>query len=237
MGTSNFARGNTSKVFAVLMNEEVNFKKCNECGETFYEYDHDLDKVVCCEGATFKEGTESRSCESEDYEDFKSHLQELAETESKETTFKYSEEDESDRDRNYCGTDLFSLQTSKSYGDIEVELRIVGKIVGGYYEGASLDYRLEIYNGAEWSEVSNSYYKVSVSDIVDSLFESEYNNHSFSNMNRGLRKMILPKAIKWAEEESNKMIILVEQIFTKISTPLNVVARFSNGETIYAKSN
>jgi predicted nucleic-acid-binding Zn-ribbon protein len=37
MGTSNFARGNTSRVFAVLMNEQVEFSICSKCGEHHYE--------------------------------------------------------------------------------------------------------------------------------------------------------------------------------------------------------
>jgi hypothetical protein len=31
------------------------------------------------------------------------------------------------------------------------------------------------------------------------------------------------------------MIQLVEDIFTEVSTPLNVVGTFSNGETVYSK--
>ena len=40
MGTSNFARGNTSKVFAVLMNTEETFKECSECGHKHYDYEY-----------------------------------------------------------------------------------------------------------------------------------------------------------------------------------------------------
>ncbi len=240
MGASNFARGNTSKVFAVLMNTEETFKECSECGEKHYDWEYNLETLTeCnngCEDATLTEETEYRSCEDYDYDDFIDYLTETAETKAKGTAFRYSDENYSDNDRNYCATDKFSLYTSKWYGDIEVELKITGQIVSAYYEGASLDYRLEIYNGGEWSEVSNGYYKVSVEDIVDSLFESEYDNHSFSDMNRGLRKMMLPKAMKWAENETEKMIELIEEIFTEVSMPLNVVASFSNGETIYAKA-
>jgi hypothetical protein len=55
MGTSNFARGNTSRVFAVLMNEDVYV--CSECGAYHYE-----ESPECCEGATYEE--ESRAVES-----------------------------------------------------------------------------------------------------------------------------------------------------------------------------
>ncbi len=40
MATSNFTSGNTSKVFAVLMNREETYKECSECGERHYDYDY-----------------------------------------------------------------------------------------------------------------------------------------------------------------------------------------------------
>ena len=33
-----------------------------------------------------------------------------------------------------------------------------------------------------------------------------------------------------------ELIELIEEVFTKVSMPLNVVASFGNGETIYAKA-
>lgn len=239
MGASNFARGNTSKVFAVLMNTEETFKECSECGEKHYDWEYNLETLTkcnnSCKNATLEEKTEYRSCEQYEYDDFKEYLRETAETKLKETVYTYREEEKSDNDRNYCATDLFSFSTYKMYGDIEVYLTITGQIVSAYYEGASLDYRLEIYNGGEWSEVLNGYYKITVEDILDDLFSPQY-EHYQSNMNRGLRKILLPKATKWAEKETEKMINLIEEIFTEVSMPLNVVGTFSNGETVYEKA-
>lgn len=62
MGTSNFARGNASRVFAVLMNEDRESKAPKDV--------------------------------------------------------RYSDEDGSDNDRNYCATELFSYRASKWYGDL-----------------------------------------------------------------------------------------------------------------------
>ena len=39
MGASNFHRGNTSKVFAVLMNREEKYSKCSECEEKYWEWE------------------------------------------------------------------------------------------------------------------------------------------------------------------------------------------------------
>ena len=126
---------------------------------------------------------------------------------------------------------MFTLTTSKSYGDIEVEVKVTAQIVSAYYEGASLDYRLEIYNGGEWSEVDRNF---SVEDILDDLFAPKYEHYN-SDMNKGLRTILLSKAASWGERVSEQMIDLVEEIFTQVSKPLNVVGTFSNGETIYSE--
>ena len=93
MGTSNFARGNTSRVFAVLMDEQ------------------------------------------DDVEDFIDDIREVADN-SRPFGIQYSKEN--GRDRN--ASNLFSYRMSKWYGDLEVELQIVAKMVSGYYEGASFLY-------------------------------------------------------------------------------------------------
>ena len=190
MGTSNFARGNTSKVFAVLMNTEETFKECSECGHKHYDYEYSLDTLnECengCEGATFsEEETEYRSAESYEYDDFKEYLRETAQEEIKELkNIWYKEESGSDNDRNYCATDLFSFNTSKMFGDIEVEVSIIGQIVSAYYEGASLDFAVE-FNDEEYTN-----------DELDFKWLFEYQ----SDMNKGMQVLQNRNAIKWAEK-------------------------------------
>ena len=235
MGTSNFAKGNTSRVYAVLMNTEETFKECTECGHKHYDYEYTLKDVnYCaeCNSEDLTEETEYRSAEDYDYDDFKEYLRETAQRKVKETTFDYRDEDNSDNDRNYCATDLFSFRSSKMYGDIEVYITITGQIVSAYYEGASLDYRLEIYNGSEDVEVENGYYTTTEADILDDLFAPKYEHYN-SDMNKGLRSIMLKKATIWAEKETEKMKNLIEEIFTEVSQPLNVLGTASNGETFY----
>lgn len=239
MATSNFASGNTSKVFAVLMNREEIYKECSECGERHYDYDYSEESfknLTCCEGATVEEETEYVSPDEYEYDDLKEYISETAQEEIKDLKeVWYREESGCDNDRNYPATDLFSFNISKMFGDIEVEMRVVGKIVGAYYEGASLDFRLEIYNGGEWSEVSNGFYTITERDILEDLFAPEYENYN-SDMNKGMRKIQIEYATKWAEKKATELKELIEEVFTKVSMPLNVVASFSNGETIYAKA-
>ena len=224
MGTSNFARGNTSKVFAVLMNTEETFKECSECGQKHYDFEYSAESfknLTCCEGATFsEEQTEYRSAESYEYDDFKEYLRETAKEEIKELkNIWYKEESGSDNDRNYCATDLFSFNTSKMFGDIEVEVSIIGQIVSAYYEGASLDFAVE-FNDEEYTN-----------DEPDFEWLFEYQ----SDMNKGLQVLQNRNAIKWAEKTKTELIELIEEVFTKVSQPLNILGTASNGETFYEK--
>ena len=222
MGASNFARGNTSKVFAVLMNTEETFKECSECGHKHYDYEYSLDTLnECengCEGATFEEQTDYVSPDEYEYDDLKDYIRETAQEEIKNRKdIRFKEESGSDNDRNYCATDLFSFNTSKMFGDIEISVKVIGQIVGAYYEGASLDFVVE-FNGEENEELD---------------FYWDFDN---SDMNRGLQVLQNRNAIKWAEKTKTELIELIEKVFTKVSEPLNVVASFSNGETIYQKA-
>ncbi len=224
MGAPNFARGNTSKVFAVLMDREETFKECSECGHKHYDYEYSLDTLnECengCEGATFEEQTNYVSPDEYEYDDLKDYIRETAQEEIKNRKdIRFKEESGSDNDRNYCATDLFSFNTSKMFGDIEISVKVIGQIVGAYYEGASLDFSVE-FNDEEYTN-----------DEPDFEWLFEYQ----SEMNKGLQVLQNRNAIKWAEKTKTELIELIEEVFTKVSQPLNVVASFSNGETIYQK--
>ena len=219
MSASNFHRGNTSKVFAVLMNREETFKECPECGEIHYKDNYseeDFNNLVCCE-VDLVEQTAYVSPDEYEYDDLKDYIRETAQEEIKNRKgIRFKEESGSDNDRNYCATNLFSYSTSKMFGDIEIEVRIIGQIVSAYYEGASLDFVVE-FNGEENEELD---------------FYWDFDN---SDMNRGLQVLQNRNATKWAEKKATELKELIEEVFTKVSMPLNVVASFSNGETIYQK--
>jgi hypothetical protein len=221
MGASNFHRGQTSRVYAVLMDTEETFKECTECGHKHYDWEFNLETLTNCElcnEVVFDEAeTEYRSAEDYDYDDFKEYLRETAQRKVKETTFVYRDESGSDNDRNYCATDLFSIRSSKMYGDIEISVKVIGQIVSAYYEGASLDFSVE-FNDEEYTN-----------DKPDFEWLFEYQ----SEMNKGLQVLQNRKATIWAEKETEKMKNLIEEIFTEVSQPLNVLGTASNGETFY----
>jgi hypothetical protein len=216
MGTSNFARGNTSRVFAVLMNEEVEFSICSKCGEHHYEEQERCDNG--CEDSEMEIQNESRAVEQFDVEDFVDFVREVAE-ESAPKDIQYSKEDGSDRDRNYCASNLFSYRVSKWFGDLEVEVQIVAQMVSGYYEGASLDYDVTVFDGDHFSDSE---------DAVLYAFDQ-------SDMNEGMKVIQQRHAEVWVDRAKAQLIALTEQVFEQVSMPLKVVATFSNGETIYEK--
>jgi hypothetical protein len=206
------------------MDVEEKFSKCGECDEKFWEWEEDYVEVggTCSCGSTdIEHDTEYRSAENYEYDDLRYYLKERAEEKVKDLkNIWYREESGSDNDRNYCATDLFSFNTSKSFGDVEVSVKIIGQIVSAYYEGASLDFTVQ-FNNEEYTN-----------DSPDFEWLFEYN----SDMNKGLQKIQIRNAEKWAENEAEKLKELIEEVFTEVSQPLNVVATFSNGETWYQKA-
>jgi hypothetical protein len=204
MGTSNFARGNISRVFAVLMNEEVEFSICSKCGEHHYEEQKRCDNG--CEDSVLEIQNESRAVERYEVEDFVDFVREVAKEKSPKDV-RYSDEDGSDNNRNYQGTDLFSYRTSKMYGDIEVGVQVIAKMVSGYYEGASLDYVTVI----------------------------SHDDFYYSDMSEGMKVIQQRNTERWADNTKARLIALTEQVFEEVSMPLKVVGTFSNGETIYEK--
>ena len=55
-------------------------------------------------------------------------------------------------------------------------------------------------------------------------------------MNKGLQVLQNRNATKWAEKTKTELIELIEEVFTKVSQPLNVLGTASNGETFYEKA-
>ena len=238
MGTSNFARGNASRVYAVLMNTEQTFKECTECGHKHYDYEYNLDELTECESCNevlFEQDTEYNAPESWEIDEFKEYVREQAENKVKSLPYEYRFEDECGNERNYTSFELFSFRTSKSYGDISVDIKIVGQLVGAYYEDASLNFEVYIDNGGEWVALENGYYTTTEADILEDLFAPNY-EHYYSDMNRGLRRILMNKAVKWAEKEVETLKNLIEEVFTQVSQPLNVIGTASNGETFYEKA-
>lgn len=188
----------------------------NKNASNVYAVLMDYEDVVFDENGNETEETQMVQCESWDYEDLVDYVNELMD---EQKLFKVSDRVEFGNNRNYEGTAIKSFVSYKTFGNVEVEVLLTAVIRSGYYEGANLDWELNYYAGSGYD------------DILDLTYEFESQND-----NQGMAKIQCRNAEKWATKEGERMVEALEDIFTQISNPLQVVARFSNGETIYAKA-
>jgi len=210
MGASNFCYRNASKVFAIAMDyeSEVLDDDLNPTGEL-----------------------ETRSCELCEYMDEISNIRyamsELAE-QNTHIEYDYYNWVKPDRDRNYPETYIGSFRMFKILGDIECIFYIHAFSVSGYYEGACLDWRIEIDAMDESIDGDDS----------DQIACALIDRASWSNLPAGLVTIFANKMQRAYDNIiRDELVRSLEKVFEEYSMPLNVVGRFSNGETIYEKAN
>lgn len=185
----------------------------NRNAKNVYAVLMDYEDVVFDEDGNETEETQMVQCEEWDYNDLIDYVNELMD---EQKLFRVVDRVEFYNNRNYEATAIKSLVAYKSFGEVEVEILLTAVVRSGYYEGANLDWDLNYYAGSGYDDILNLSYE----------FESQYKN-------QGMAKIQCRNAEKWAKEEGEKMVEELERIFTQVSKPLEVVARFSNGETIY----
>lgn len=188
----------------------------NKNASNVYAVLMDYEDVVFDENGNETEETQMVQCESWDYEDLVDYVNELMD---ESQTFQVSDRVEFSNNRNFEGTGIKSFVSYKTFGDVEVEILLTAVIRSGYYEGANLDWELNYYVGSGYD------------DRIDFMYDFE-NGYD----NQGMAKIQCRNAEKWAAKEGERMVEVLECIFTQVSSPLQVMARFSNGETIYAKA-
>ena len=185
----------------------------NRNAKNVYAVLMDYEDVVFDEDGNETEETQMVACESWDYDNLVDYVTELMD---EQKVFNSVDRVEFYNNRNYEATGIKSLVAYKSFGDVEVEVLLTAVVRSGYYEGANLDWEINYYAGSGYI------------DEVDFLYDFErlYDN-------QGMAKIQCRNAEKWATKVGEQMIEELERIFTQVSKPLEVVARFSNGETIY----
>lgn len=126
--------------------------------------------------------------------------------------------DEWDGQRSYPSQSIKQWSICKAFAGVDVEVMITAKVTSGYHEGACLDWKIEGYLGGH--DTNGDF------DITDFTHYCDYNT--------GVAAFTYPKTIKWFEATKDAMIAEMEEIFARLSgVKLKVVARFSNGETMY----
>lgn len=122
--------------------------------------------------------------------------------------------------RSYPSANLTTIQKSFIFNGLSVTVEINTVMRSGYYEGACLDWHPEY-------EVEG----YELDDYDDIALAFEY--HNFSEKRATYLAPMLKKRLLAIREE---LIAVVERIFAENSDQYNVVATFSNGETIYARA-
>ena len=220
MGASNFARANASKYYVVLTNNEVETKVCNECEHIHRDWEYELSTLSECDNCKATDlysDTEVEEIDEYQIEDQKQYtIEKLKENKLLKQWYGY-EMDKSDMDRNYPATTFFQIEKGKSFGDVEIAVQISLNLVGGYYEGATLDWSIEVFCDG---------YEIDESNIKE---EVEYR----SDMNNGMKAMQVRNIKNWLEKTKKEGIDMVEKAFGDSSKPYTLMGTFSNGESIY----
>lgn len=185
----------------------------NRNAKNVYAVLMDYEDVVFDEDGNETEETQMVQCESWDYDNLIDYVTELMD---EQKLFKAVDRVEFYDNRNYEATGIKSLVAYKTFGNVEVEVLLTAVIRSGYYEGANLDWELNYYAGSGYD------------NILDLTYEFESQND-----NQGMAKIQCRNAEKWVIKIRKQMVEELERIFTQVSKPLEVVARFSNGETFY----
>jgi hypothetical protein len=159
--------------------------------------------------------------ESWECEDFFSNLKENAAELAPLKGFSYHHTCDTDPHelRSYSSIPMFQFYKNKKFGDTDVTVNINCVVRGAYYEGASLDWYI-------------TYDVCGINmDQIDFLADMEWQ----SSMPAGMVKIQCKNAEQFASTTAEELIEVVEEFYKQNSMPLGVVARFSNGETHYAK--
>lgn len=125
----------------------------------------------------------------------------------------------SDNDRNRPTTRIITVYDSKDYAGVEIEVMLHVGVTAGYYEGGNLDFEVAFDDGTN-EEVEE------VEELLDWL--------EWNDLPQGMQVIQKRNIQKWIDKVLPEMKAHVNKLLAQFSgTKLEVVATFSNGETIY----
>ena len=168
------------------------------------------------------EETDEMEYQSSELDDINDTLSYIADTmeENKSYYFRRLEGWDHDNPRTFDGNFIGSWSIEKQYAGVSIEAIITAKANSGYYEGACLDFNIETFvAGNERDEVEED-------DLT-----------YYGTINKGLAKILAPKANAWLINAKDKLCNDLELLFGNVcEVKLKRVATFNNGETIYEKT-
>ena len=167
---------------------------------------------------------ENVSCDEYEYDEQIENVQYYLDENKGDFSYSESERNSQYGNRNFNASFIGSLSTSKKFGDVDVDVQINCFSRAGYYEGACLDWEVELKVDSYSDDDING---------VSYAFENGYLYSD--NMNAGMMKIQAKNAQKWANKAKDALVEVVEKCFEKSSTCFVRLGTFSNGETVYRK--
>lgn len=118
-----------------------------------------------------------------------------------------------------------SISEYKRICNVEFQINMYAVVRSGYYEGFVLDwfYEVEIEGDCDI-------------DIIPDFEQVSETISYYGDVSVGMGIIQAKNALKWLNKTVDSLIETTEDAFKDITTPLVVTARFSNGETFYAKA-
>lgn len=164
--------------------------------------------------------TETRYPESWEYDEFIEQIADALENIPNVDFYKYG--NDKHELRSFCSHVIGQVYTRKHYKDFTIEVNILCVTRAGYYDGICLDFTPTFC--IEGDEVEEG----------EMDFESELSY--VDNMSEKRAAYLAPLVQKWAEKEMERLKKEVEKVFEENTTPLVLVAQFSNGEAMYKEA-
>ena len=127
--------------------------------------------------------------------------------------------------RSFPSNIIGSISEYKRICNVEFQINMYAVVRSGYYDGFNLDwfYEVEIEGDCDI-------------DCFPDLEQLSETLSYYGDVSVGMGKIQAKNALKWLNKTVDSLIETTEDCFEKITTPLVIVERFSNGETIYAKA-
>ena len=127
--------------------------------------------------------------------------------------------------RSFPSNVIASISEHKRICNVEFQINMCAVVRSGYYDGFNLDwfYEVEIEGDCDI-------------DCIPDLEQLSETLSYYGDVSVGMGKIQAKNALKWLNETVDSLIENTEDYFKEITTPLVITARFSNGETFYAKA-
>jgi len=134
----------------------------------------------------------------------------------------------------YPSTSIGYYRDEISLYGVEWDIRLIVKTVSGYYSDFTLDYDIELAQetSGSWTETNDDEYENDIEKNINDIIEYDGDYLPYKGLFIAHKNDIRNKLIDF----TNTLRDEVENVFEKCSTPLEVSARFSNGETFYTQA-